>query len=64
MNDTTSRPDFAAFATALRQEAKWSATIHPRDSERGGSGQAASDQGALIRLAEYVELVGKRLGYL
>jgi hypothetical protein len=54
------RPDFAGFAKALREEAQWSATIHANDR----TGQAASDQRSLNRLAEKVELVGKRLGFI
>jgi len=54
------RPDFAGFAKALRDEAHWSATIHQNDT----TGQAASDQAALNRLAATVERVGKNLGYI
>ena len=54
------RPDFRGFAKALRDEARWSATIHSKDK----TGQAATDQAALNRLAEKVELVGKKLGFL
>ncbi len=54
------RPDFSGFAKALREEARWSTTIHANDN----TGQAASDQRTLNRLADEVELVGKRLGFI
>ena len=53
------RPNFAGFAAALRAEAHWLAEIHTRDN----TGQSASDQAALSRLADYVMRVGRRLGY-
>lgn len=55
-----SRPDFEGFAASLRAEARWSATIHADDK----TGQAASDQRALLRLAEHVEQVGRHQGFL
>jgi hypothetical protein len=54
------RPDFLGFVQALRDEANWSATIHQNDT----TGQAATDQAALNRLAATVERVGKNLGYI
>jgi hypothetical protein len=54
------RPDFASFAKALRAELRWSAELHTRDK----TGHAASDQKALGELAEHVERVGKRLGFM
>jgi hypothetical protein len=52
------RPNFVAFAKALRAEAAWSAAIHRDDK----TGAAASDQRSLIRLAEHVEQVARRYG--
>lgn len=54
------RPDFAGFLAALRGEKQWSATLHANDD----TGQAATDQRRLHELAEHVERVGKRLGFL
>ena len=54
------RPGRHPPAKALREEARWSATIHANDK----TGQAASDQRTLNRLADEVELVGKRLGFI
>lgn len=56
-------PDFVGFASALRAEAEWSALIHPNPNAREDGGQSVSDQKALIRLAEHVEMVGKKLGF-
>ena len=56
----TGRPDFASFAKALRAEARWSSMLHARDN----TGGAASDQRALNELADHVERVGKRLGFM
>lgn len=53
-------PDFAGFARQLRDEADWSARIHAGDK----TGQAASDQAALRRLAVAAERVGRLLGFL
>ena len=54
------RPDFRTFIDQLRAEKRWSATIHSNDH----TGQAASDQRSLERLAEHTERVGKKLGFL
>jgi len=54
--DSGGRPNFCAFAKALRGEARFSADLH--GDESGG------DQAALQRLADEVEQVGKRLGYM
>lgn len=54
------RPDFAGFAAQLRAEARWSAQIHEQDH----TGQARSDQKTLNELADHVESIGKRLGFL
>jgi hypothetical protein len=55
------RPPFAAFAKSLMAEARWSAELHGKD---GGAGQAESDQRSLVRLAEEVVALGKRLGFV
>jgi len=54
------RPDFDGFLLALRAEGHWSAALHAEDR----TGQAAADQRALHELAQHVEAVGKRLGFL
>jgi hypothetical protein len=56
----SARPDFAGFATKLREEAYWSSQIHRDDK----TGQAASDQRRLLALAEKVEQAGKLLGFM
>jgi hypothetical protein len=54
------RPDFDGFLLALRAEGQWSAALHAEDK----TGQAAADQRALHELAQHVEAVGKKLGFL
>ena len=49
------RPNFAAFAKALRAEKRWSAELHGADS--GG------DQASLEHLARDVEKVAEKLGF-
>jgi len=58
------------FAEELRDEAEWLKTIHPKDNERGGTGQVASDTavlfslgGAARELAERALRTGNQLGY-
>jgi hypothetical protein len=58
--DDDGRPDFEGFLLALRCERQWSAMVHPEDK----TGQAATDQRALHELAQHVERVGQRLGFL
>jgi hypothetical protein len=58
--DDPARPAFESFAACLRAEARWSAMIHEGDK----TGQAASDQRSLLRLAEHVEQVGRSQGFL
>jgi hypothetical protein len=53
-------PPFQEFADALREEARWSASIHAGDK----TGQAWSDQDSLERLARRVEELGRTLGFL
>jgi hypothetical protein len=60
LEETDTRPDFRGFADHLRAEARWSALLHDNDR----SGQAASEQRALYDLADQVEKVGKRFGFL
>jgi SOS-response transcriptional repressor LexA len=60
MDRDETRPDFAAFAAALRAEVRWISEIHSGDR----TGAAASDQAALERLAVDVEKLGRKLGFL
>ena len=66
VDEETGRPDFASFAKALRGEARWSAKLYDRagTSSEHDKNQAASDQGTLNALADHVEMVGKKLGFL
>jgi hypothetical protein len=54
------RPDFEKFALDLRAEARWSAMIHSDDR----TGQARADQRSLNHLADHVEEVGRKLGFI
>ncbi len=58
--DEWARPPFERFAKSLVEEARWSSQIHKLDS----TGQAASDQRSLVRLAEEVLALGKKLGFV
>jgi hypothetical protein len=60
VENRTDRGGFEAFLAAIDEEIKWIGTIHSGDK----TGQAASDQATLRRLADEVRRVGGRLGYL
>jgi hypothetical protein len=57
-----SRPNFGTFVEALRDEADWIETIKAPPND--GHDQARSDAAELRRLADRVEIVGKRQGYM
>lgn len=59
--DASGRPNFAAFAQALRDEARWQAELH---TGQHGQPRADGDVAALRSLAERVERVGDHLGYI
>lgn len=57
-------PDFEKFAKQLEEEAEFLAMVHKDDNDpRRGTGQSASDQRMLRRLATKVRWVQKHLGY-
>jgi hypothetical protein len=57
--DVDGRPNLGAMVRALHAEIRWIAQLHANDT----TGQAASDQRALARLAEKIRAVALRLGY-
>ncbi|MCH9637797.1 MAG: hypothetical protein K0U16_07635 [Gammaproteobacteria bacterium] len=57
-------PDFVGFAASLRAEAQWSAQIHRNPNDPSDAGQSLQDQRALNELADRVEKVGRRLGWI
>ncbi len=61
--DVNGRPDFVGFAAALREEAAWVKRLNA-SGDKAAQAQAAGDVLSLLTLAERVERVGERLGFL